>query len=338
MRGRTFVVLAALAVFLLTGCGGDDTNKQDEKPELNQNQSVEAADEIDLKDFPKANGRATLTQLIGKVAGDRDLNMAPGGTELIQGERTRLPFGLFTDERKPVWGPTVVYIAKDAKSPAIGPFPAPAISLDVPEEYRSETSKADYGKAGNGIYVTKIKGLKGVDQQQVMTLTNLNGRYHASLQALGFQKDATTPKVGDKAPPIDNQTIEDVGEDNIEKLDTRVPPDDMHRVSVKDAMKNGKPVVLIFATPKHCTSRVCGPVVDVGAYLDGKYADQAAFVHVEIYNDNDVSAGFKPEVGKYGLPTEPYTFVIGKDGRVIAKFEGPVTIPELEAVVIKATR
>lgn len=333
------LLLAACAAALLAGCGADDANTaKSDTPELDEKQSVIAADEVDLKQFPKADGESTITQLIGKKAGARDLVFAPGGQELVQGEKNRLPFGLFTQDRKPIWGPTVVYLAKNAKSPAVGPFPAPAISLDVPEEFQSETSKAEYGKGDNGIYVSELKALKGVEHQQVMTLTNLNGRYHATLQSLGFRKEPATPEVGSKAPVIDNQTVDDVGgEKNVAKICTREPADSMHGEKMKNAISQGKPIVLVFATPKHCVSKVCGPVVDVAEYVSSKYADRAAFIHQEIYNDNDPAKGFMEQVGLYGLPTEPYTFVIDGNGRVAAKFEGPVTIPELEGAVRKVT-
>lgn len=344
MRGRdrrsiAGLLLAACAIALLAGCGGgSDQQAKSDTPELDEKQSVIAADEVSLKDFPKADGESTLTQLIGKVAGARDLAMAPGAQEFVMGEKNRLPFGLFTQDRKAIWGPTVVYLAKDAKSPAVGPFPAPAISLDVPEDFQSKTSKADYGTLGNGIYVAKIKALKGVEQQQVMTLTNLNGRYHATLQGLGFRKQPSTPEIGAKAPVIDNPTVADVGgEKNIAKICTRVLPDSMHTVKLEDSLKSGKPVVLAFATPKLCVSRVCGPVVDVAEYLNSKYADKADFIHQEIYVDNKPEKGFVEQIGPYGLPTEPYTFVIDKRGRVAYKFEGPVTIPELEAAVRDVT-
>ncbi len=339
MTAAAITVLALLlTAFTLAGCGNDEQPTKSETPELDTEQYVAAADEVDLGDFPKTNGRRTLTQLMGKVAAARDLALAPGAADLVQGERNRLPFGLFTEDREPVWSPTVVYLAKDAKSPAIGPFPAPAMSLDVPEEFRADNSKADYDGLGNGIYVANFKAIKGVENPQVMTLTNFNGRYHATLQSLGFRDQSPTPSVGDKAPVIENPTLADVGgEKNAAKICTRTPPDSMHAVRMGEAIRRHRPVVLTFATPKHCVSRVCGPVVDVAEYAASKYSDVVDFIHREIYNDNDPNKGFTEQVGAYGLPSEPYTFVIDEDGRVAYKFEGPVTIPELERALRRVT-
>ena len=70
-----------------------------------------------------------------------------------------------------------------------------------------------------------------------------------------------------------------------------------------------KPVVLLFATPALCQSRVCGPVVDIAEQVKRDRGDEAAFIHMEIYNDNPANEGLRPQVQAYGLPTEPWLFV-----------------------------
>lgn len=331
------LIVTILTAVALSGCGGDKNRST--TPELEGDQTIAAADEVDVSQFPKADGKLTIPQLLAQTKAKRDIAMALGTQELVQGKSSRMAFGLFASEnRKAIWGPTVVYVAKDSNAPARGPFPAPAISLEVPKRFQSETSNAEYGKEGNGIHIAEVKGFKGDASQEVLTLTNFNGSYHASEQELNFHNRAQTPSVGDKAPVIDNPTVADVGgEQNISKIDTRVPPDSMHTVKMADAIKAGRPVVLIFATPKHCVSRVCGPVVDIGEYIFSKYSDSADMIHQEIYNENDPNKGFVEQVGVYKLPTEPYTFVIDDRGRIAAKFEGPVTIPELEDAVREVT-
>jgi len=89
-----------------------------------------------------------------------------------------------------------------------------------------------------------------------------------------------------------------------------------------------------FATPKFCASRTCGPVVDVveevARRLDG---ENVRFIHVEVYEDNDPAKGFNPWLQEWKLPTEPWTFLVGADGRIAARFEGTVSVNELEAAV-----
>ena len=68
--------------------------------------------------------------------------------------------------------------------------------------------------------------------------------------------------------------------------------------------------MLLFATPQFCQSRVCGPVVDVAEQVKQLYGDKAAFIHMEIYNDNDPSKGVRPQVRAFHLPSEPWLFAI----------------------------
>ena len=99
-----------------------------------------------------------------------------------------------------------------------------------------------------------------------------------------------------------------------------------------------KPVVITFATPLLCQSRVCGPVVDIVEQARAETSADVAFIHQEIYNDNQVNKGFRPQVVAWHLPTEPWTFVVNKKGRVSARFEGAFSTGELERAIAKVTR
>jgi hypothetical protein len=94
-----------------------------------------------------------------------------------------------------------------------------------------------------------------------------------------------------------------------------------------------KPVVLTFATPALCVSRVCGPVVDIVAQMQAKFGSKVVFIHQEIYNDNQVSKGFRPQVAAWRLPSEPWVFVIDREGIVRSRLQGAVSASELETAV-----
>ena len=57
------------------------------------------------------------------------------------------------------------------------------------------------------------------------------------------------------------------------------------------------------------------------------------FIHIEVYRDNDPSKGYNRWMHEWRLPTEPWTFLVGRDGRIKAKFEGSVSTGELAAAV-----
>ena len=153
------------------------------------------------------------------------------------------------------------------------------------------------------------------------------------IQAVGnvvVGDSAKSPAVGDAAFPSRTPTLADAPAD---QLTTRNPPDtELLRVSVADALEQHKPFVLVFATPKFCASRTCGPVVDVVDAVRRRIPG-VHFIHVEIFEENNPALGTNRWVREWKLPTEPWVFLVGRDGRIQAKFEGAVSERELEAAV-----
>jgi hypothetical protein len=149
---------------------------------------------------------------------------------------------------------------------------------------------------------------------------------------LDVKRRSAAPAVGAAAIPSRTPTLETAG-GNLAALTTATPPDrDLLRYSVADSLARHKPFVLAFATPAFCQSRTCGPVVDVVQAVRKRFSD-VRFIHVEIYTDNDPSSGFNRWVKEWKLPTEPFIFLVGRDGRIKARFEGSVSVAELTAAV-----
>lgn len=141
------------------------------------------------------------------------------------------------------------------------------------------------------------------------------------------------PAVGERALPSRTPTLS--SGKSLAQLTTATPPDRwLLRYSIAGSMAAHVPFVVTFATPKFCTSRTCGPVVDVVDAVRKRFTHTPVrFIHVEIYANNNPSAGFNRWVKEWRLPTEPWTFLVGGDGRVKAKFEGSVSVEELAAAV-----
>jgi hypothetical protein len=150
---------------------------------------------------------------------------------------------------------------------------------------------------------------------------------------------AGPPGIGERAPASDTPTLRSVGGDTA-RLTTRVPPDvTLLEHSVAESLADGVPFVVTFATPKYCESRTCGPVVDVVEDVARRSQGSGVrFIHVEVYEGNDPARGYNRWLQEWGLETEPWTFVVGADGRVKDRFEGPVSVRELEAAVDKVAR
>ncbi|MGZ8700819.1 MAG: TlpA family protein disulfide reductase [Gaiellaceae bacterium] len=149
------------------------------------------------------------------------------------------------------------------------------------------------------------------------------------------RKRAASPTVGSPAYPSATPTLASA-HGRVAKITTRVPPDrSLLRYSIAESLRAHVPFVVTFATPRYCSSRTCGPVVDVVDQTRRRFANNAAirFIHVEIYQDNDPRKGENRWVREWQLPSEPWTFLVGRDGRIKAKFEGPVSSRELESAV-----
>jgi hypothetical protein len=154
------------------------------------------------------------------------------------------------------------------------------------------------------------------------------------VQALGnvvVSKEDPEPGPGDAAPASETPTLASVGND-ASKVTTRTPPDEiLLEHSVAETLRAGIPFVVTFSTPKYCSSRVCGPTVEVVEEVARRFEDRAVrFIHVEVYEDNDPAKGFNRWMREWGLETEPWTFVVGADGNIVERYEGAVSVAELE--------
>lgn len=148
--------------------------------------------------------------------------------------------------------------------------------------------------------------------------------------------ESSTPRIGERVPRIDNATSEDVGE--LSSISTHPDPiPAMYRTSVADALAEGRPFLAIFATPAFCQSRICGPVLETAIKLLPVYEADLEFIHIEPYDLRLIREEGKLEPSReartWGLPSEPWVFLVGAEGRLMAKFEGIVTYEELEKTI-----
>jgi hypothetical protein len=324
MIRRRLMAAGLLACALVgAGCGGDDGDEAADRP----------APEARPDQFPSANGK-TLVELYNELPAGGPV-LAPSLDHFVAGSN-RYAFGLFTADRAAIPdAAAAVYVARAGGGPARGPFVAEYESLEVDTQFRSQSSASD-PDAAKTLYVTKLP-LTRPGRYEVLGMARLDGRLVAAASArpvITVSAEDFVPRVGDRPPTIHTPTEADVGGD-LEQIDTRVPPSSMHESDFADVIGK-EPVVLTFATPRLCQSRVCGPVVDVVEQVKAEYEDQAEFIHMEVYNQNEIRKGYRPQLLAFRLPTEPWTFAFDAGGRVAARLEGAFSAEELEAAVKKA--
>jgi hypothetical protein len=319
VRGRSLCILTAFAALFsgaLTGCGGSADDPSRPAPSATE--------------FPTAQGKTIGEVLNGSGAKPSKLVIAPAAQSFVVGPN-RYPFGVFTVGGEQVEdADAALYFARAESSPVQGPLPASVSSLETKPAYHAAASSdaksvyvvpgVDFNRPGPWIGIAMLKGPDGLEASRITSSPDV-GRF------------PRIPADGEKAPRVHTPTAADVGGD-LTKIDTRVPPDQMHAVDFADVA--GKdPVVLVFATPALCQSRVCGPVVDVAQEVADRYDGEADFIHMEVYNDNDPGKGIRPQLRAFGLETEPWTFLIDGDGIVRDRIEGAYGVSELEQAMTK---
>jgi hypothetical protein len=143
-----------------------------------------------------------------------------------------------------------------------------------------------------------------------------------------------SPAVGAKAPASRTPTLATTGGRLAPVTTAKHPDRELYTTSVAQALAAHEPFVVTFATPKFCTSRTCGPVVDVVSDVRRQLAGSGVrFIHVEVFQGNDPAKGYNRWMRQWKLQSEPWSFLVGRDGRIKAKFEGPVSVRELRAAV-----
>jgi hypothetical protein len=308
----TLLAVAAVA----SGCGSSDEGESRPAP---------AAAE-----FPSAKGK-TIGQLLDGTGAKRTKLVVAPAAQVFEPGPNRYPFGVFTVAGDQIGDADVaLYFAKDRGSRVLGPLPAEIASLATKPAYRAQGSE-EPGEAKTAYVVPEVDFNRGGPWLAIAMLKSANGLEASRVPSPIVGRHSGVPRVGERAPTIHTPTAADVGGD-LAEIDTRVPPDQMHAVDFAEVVGK-QPVVLVFATPALCQSRVCGPIVDIAQQVADEYGERAAFIHMEVYNDNDPGKGIRPQLRAYGLPTEPWTFLIDGDGVVRDRIEGAYGVAELEAAM-----
>ncbi len=298
---RPPAVLTALLTLVLAGCGG-------------------SGGEVAPSDTAPGDGK-TLEEL-WRAPGD-DVAFVPGTSDHEPGD-VRVSFVVVDAESRPVTLPTArVWLARGLDQEPFLESSAKLERIGVPGGAEANATH---------IYVAHLPIRK--PGTYWLLAEPEGGRPVQALGNVVVQKDAAAPSIGDPAPPSETPTLSSVGGD-ASKVTTRTPPDEsLLEYSVADSLRAKVPFVVTFATPKFCSSRTCGPAVDVVEEVARGFDGRAVrFIHVEVYEDNDPAKGYNRWMQEWGLRTEPWTFVVGRSGRIVQRFEGVVSVRELEEAV-----
>jgi hypothetical protein len=291
------VSLAVLAlIFLAVGCGSSTSSSK--------------------QGAPKAGSLEALWR--GSGLG---VSLIPGTSDYSPGD-VRVSFLVVDPRGRVISRPRArVWVARSLEARPFATATAQLEPIGVP----GESSGAD----ATSIYVAHVR-IPAVGKYRLVARP-LGGRERiAGIEDLDVARRSLSPMVGSRAYPSQTPTLASA-HGRVSELTTRVPPDRaLLRTSIAAALAAHDPFVVTFATPRYCESRICGPVVDVVDQVRKQYArTPVRFIHVEIYTDNNPSKGKNRWVREWHLPGEPWTFLVGRDGRIKAKFQGSVSTHEL---------
>jgi len=258
-------------------------------------------------------------------------------SELVVGEN-RFVVGLLDQDTEAITGAKVAFrffkLDGDQETPK-GEAEATALTVERSYTHTHADGKVEKHSAGEtGVYVAHPTfdeaGSWGVE----VTATIDGKKFDPVGAAFTVLQEGRSVAVGAPAPQSDTLTLDDVTD--ITDIDTSDPPiPEMHTMTIAQAVTSGKPSVIVFATPAFCLSRICGPTKEVVDELFLLYKEQVNFVHVEPYDVEKArnGEGLFPinATEQWGLQSEPWVFLVDRDGIVAAKFEGVVTLDELKA-------
>jgi hypothetical protein len=262
-------------------------------------------------DAPAATGAGSFDQPF------TDVEAYPvfASSEVVQGDN-RFLIGLLNDEDAPIAAPGIsMHVA--------------FYDLGESAERPAFETDADFIDTGpRGLYVT-YPTFDSIGKWGAEVTVNGDGLDETVRASFEVARKSKTPALGAPAPPSKTPTSDD---HKLAKITTDEKPDPrFYESSIHEAIDAGKPFVVTFATPKFCSSAVCAPTLDI-VKKASKDWPKVEFIHVEVYENLDDPANLEPApaVLEWGLPSEPWVFVVDGDGNVAAKYEGTVTPAELD--------
>lgn len=144
---------------------------------------------------------------------------------------------------------------------------------------------------------------------------------------------AAWPTPGEALPKVKTPTLADPMEVN--PICTRSEgPCPWHAESLHTLLGNGKPTIVILATPALCKSLTCGPVLDILLAEAGSIGSKANVVHVEVFKDT-TGKTLSPAFAEFKLQSEPVLFFADANGIVKERFNGPFDASEAREAITR---
>ena len=218
-----------------------------------------------------------------------------------------------------------------AKLKPLGPFPAPWYAYAKPDggpPLPQGLNAFQFTFDRSGVWTLVVETTKA---PRLIGFTIVQG----AGQGVKPSGHGDTRVVGEPAIPSETPTVDNPR--GVSPICTRSPNCDMHQVTLKQALAEGKPVAFIVATPKFCQSRNCGPSLNELIAVENDLRGKVSFVHAEVYlNDQTQTLEQQipsPTFKEWNLQSEPWLFLIDRRGVIARRFEGGFTAGQVRAAL-----
>jgi hypothetical protein len=268
--------------------------------------------------------------------------------DLAVGPPSRILVGVLTGDQRFLTFGTVqfrfAYLGtKQDNQPGSFGQPVTARFLAIPGSQVASPAPAaptlSSGSEARGVYAAQA-GFDKSGFYQVEVAAQVDGKERRATAAFAVNDKHTVPAPGEPALPTDNLTLASADAPKA-AIDSRattgdIPDTLLHQTTIAAALAARRPAVVVFSTPVYCQSRFCGPVTDMVADVARANADRASFVHIEIWRDfqnQTINKAAADWLLRNGDLNEPWVYVIGADGNIVARFDNVATAEELEPLV-----
>src|SRR5215212_4982320 len=155
---------------------------------------------------------------------------------------------------------------------------------EATSQIKFETDAAYYGQGLPAAFYVAYPTFDKAGNWGLEIQTQLAGQAAPSVskQRLEVKERSNVPIVGQPAIATKTLTVKDVPDVAQLSSGTQIDPA-MYQISLDQALTNGKPTALLFATPAFCKTATCGPSLDVMQGLQKQYGDKVNFIHSEVY-------------------------------------------------------
>lgn len=265
--------------------------------------------------------------------------------DLAVGDEQRVILGLLTPEQLFVSYGTVAveffYLGTEEGSGTAQPGPkGDAEFLAIPGDGRpagDEGPVAAPASRGRGVYSIDVAFDKAGFWSAQVGASLIDNKTLTGNSVFEVFQEHAIPAPGEPGLKTDNLTLDSTDAPR-PAIDSRaasgdIPDAELHQMTIAESIRRREPALVVFATPVYCVSRFCGPITDMVAELHERYEDRANFIHVEIWRNFEgqvVNKAAADWLLRKGDLTEPWVFLIGADGMIVARWDNVATPEEIE--------